>query len=267
MVLIANRDMELACDEVVLCTLGADIKKAYALTLLDMAQRKTRPSPLCSGFARGSAETRIRAILRFRHTPAWAGVCAAVVFFALGCALTTQAVQSPVPAPAPAQVELVEETPQVEPVPVVEPVVTEPEIAPDPAPTYVFPLENADAAVELAYGWHTNEQTGASAFHDGVDLEAESGASVLAVADGTVLSAEYDAANGYSLTIAHASGVQTFYAHLSEFCVAPGETVRQGQIVAKTGESGWATAPHLHLGTKINNESADPLQTLANQKA
>ena len=162
---------------------------------------------------------------------------------------------------------MLEETPQVEPVPVAEPVVTEPEIVPDPAPTYVFPLENADAAVELAYGWHTNEQTGASAFHDGVDLEAESGASVLAVADGTVLSAEYDAANGYSLTIAHASGVQTFYAHLSEFCVAPGEAVRQGQIIAKTGESGWATAPHLHLGTKINNESADPLQTLANQKA
>ena len=269
MVLIANRDMELACDEVVLCTLGADIKKAYALTLLDMAQRKTRPSPLCSGFARGSAETRIRAILRFRRTPAWAGVCAAVVFFALGCALTTQAVQSPVPAPepAPVQVKLLEETPQVEPVPVAEPVVAEPEIAPDPAPTYVFPLENADAAVELAYGWHTNEQAGASAFHDGVDLEAESGASVLAVADGTVLSAEFEPAYGYILTLAHASGVQTFYAHLSEFCVAPGETVRQGQIIAKTGESGWATAPHLHLGTKINNESADPLQTLANQKA
>ena len=127
----------------------------------------------------------------------------------------------------------------------------------------MFPLENADAAVELAYGWHTNKQTGASAFHDGVDLEAESGANVLAVADGTVLSTEFDAANGYSLTLAHADGLQTFYAHLSEFLVAPGDAVRQGQIVAKTGESGWAAAPHLHLGTKINEESADPLQTLA----
>ena len=266
MVVLANRDMELACDEAVLCALGTDVKKVYALTLLDMAQRKTRPSPLCSGFVRGGAETRIRAILRFRRAPAWAGVCAAVVFLALGCALTTQAVQPPVPAPepVPAQVEFVEETPQVEPVPVAEPVVTEPEIAPDPAPTYVFPLENADAAVNLAYGWHTNELTGTSAFHDGVDLEAESGANVLAVADGTVLSTEFDAANGYSLTLAHAGGLQTFYAHLSEFLVAPGETVRQGQIVAKVGESGWAAAPHLHLGTKINEESADPLQTLAN---
>ena len=265
MVVLANRDMELACDEAVLCALGTDVKKVYALTLLDMAQRKTRPSPLCSGFVRGGAETRIRAILRFRRAPVWAGVCAAVVFLALGCALTTQAVQSPVsaPAPLPAQVEFVEETPQVEPVPVAEPVVTEPEIAPDPAPTYVFPLENADAAVNLAYGWHTNELTGTSAFHDGVDLEAESGANVLAVADGTVLSTEFDAANGYSLTLAHAGGLQTFYAHLSEFLVAPGDAVRQGQIVAKTGESGWAAAPHLHLGTKINEESTDPLQTLA----
>ena len=263
MVVLANRDMELACDEAVLCALGTDVKKVYALTLLDMAQRKTRPSPLCSSFVRGGAETRIRAILRFRRAPVWAGVCAAVVFLALGCALTTQAVQPPVPAPAPAQVEFVEETPQVEPVPVAEPVVTEPEIAPDPAPTYVFPLENADAAVNLAYGWHTNELTGTSAFHDGVDLEAESGANVLAVADGTVLSTEFDAANGYSLTLAHAGGLQTFYAHLSEFLVAPGDAVRQGQIVAKTGASGWAAAPHLHLGTKINEESTDPLQTLA----
>ena len=271
MVVLANRDMELACDEAVLCALGTDVKKVYALTLLDMAQRKTRPSPLCSGFVRGGAETRIRAILRFRRAPAWAGVCAAVVFLALGCALTTQAVQPPVPAPepVPAQVEFVEETPQVEPVPAAEPATEEPESEPEPEPepAYVFPLENADAAVNLAYGWHTNELTGTSAFHDGVDLEAESGANVLAVADGTVLSTEFDAANGYSLTLAHVGGVQTFYAHLSEFCVAPGETVRQGQIIAKTGESGWATGPHLHLGTKINNESADPLQTLANQKA
>lgn len=267
MVVLANRDMELACDEAVLCALGTDVKKVYALTLLDMAQRKTRPSPLCSGFVRGGAETRIRAILRFRRAPVWAGVCAAVVFLALGCALTTQAVQPPVPAPepVPAQVEFVEETPQVEPVPAAEPATEEPESEPEPEPepAYVFPLENADAAVNLAYGWHTNELTGTSAFHDGVDLEAESGANVLAVADGTVLSTEFDAANGYSLTLAHAGGLQTFYAHLSEFLVAPGDAVRQGQIVAKTGESGWAAAPHLHLGTKINGESTDPLQTLA----
>ena len=266
MVVLANRDMELACDEAVLCALGTDVKKVYALTLLDMAQRKTRPSPLCSGFVRGGAETRIRAILRFRRAPVWAGVCAAVVFLALGCALTTQAVQPPVPAPepVPAPIESAEVPPQIEPVPIAEPAAEEPQPEPEPEPAYVFPLENADAAVNLAYGWHTNELTGTSAFHDGVDLEAESGANVLAVADGTVLSTEFDAANGYSLTLAHAGGLQTFYAHLSEFLVAPGDAVRQGQIVAKTGESGWAAAPHLHLGTKINEESTDPLQTLAN---
>ena len=60
MVWLANRDMELACDEAVLRALGPDCRKAYALTLLDMAQRNPKSAPLCSGFAKSSAEERIR---------------------------------------------------------------------------------------------------------------------------------------------------------------------------------------------------------------
>lgn len=54
MVWLANRDMELACDEAVLRALGPDCKKAYALTLLDMAQRNPKSAPLCSGFAKAA---------------------------------------------------------------------------------------------------------------------------------------------------------------------------------------------------------------------
>ena len=262
MAVLANRDMELACDEAVLCALGADCKKAYALTLLDLAQRTVRPSPLCSGFSRGGTETRIRAILRPRRAPAWAGVCALVVFLALGAALTTQAVKAPVPAPEPvsAPVALPVESPPIEPVAEAEPEPPAPD--PEPAPAYVFPLENADAAVTCAYGWRTHEQTGQQAFHDGVDLDAALGSSVLAVADGTVLSAEFEDASGYILTLEHTDGVRTQYAHLSEFCAAPGDAVRQGQIIAKTGDSGWSTGPHLHLAVQIDGEPTDPLQAL-----
>ena len=262
MAVLANRDMELACDETVLCALGADCKKAYALTLLDMAQRTVRPSPLCSGFSRGGTETRIRTILRPRRAPAWAGVCALVVFLALGAALTTQAVKAPVPAPEPAAapVTLPVESPPIEPVAEAEPEPPVPD--PEPAPAYVFPLENTDAAVTCAYGWRTHEQTGQQAFHDGVDLDAALGSSVLAVADGTVLSAEFEDASGYILTLEHADGVRTQYAHPSEFCAAPGDAVRQGQIIAKTGDSGWSTGPHLHLAVQIDGAPADPLQTL-----
>ena len=262
MAVLANRDMELACDETVLCALGADCKKAYALTLLDLAQRTARPSPLCSGFSRGGTETRIRAILRPRRAPAWAGVCALVVFLALGAALTTQAVKAPAPAPEPVSAPVAQpvESPPIEPVAEAEPEPPVPD--PEPAPAYVFPLENADAAVTCAYGWRTHEQTGQRAFHDGVDLDAALGSNVLAVADGTVLSAEFEDASGYILTLEHAGGVRTQYAHLSEFCAAPGDAVRQGQIIAKTGDSGWSTGPHLHLAVQINGEPTDPLQAL-----
>ncbi len=69
MVRLANRDMELACDEAVLRALSPACKKPYALALLDMAQRQTKPSPLCSSFAKSCAEERVRAILRFRRLP------------------------------------------------------------------------------------------------------------------------------------------------------------------------------------------------------
>ena len=92
MVWLANRDMELACDEAVLRALGPDCKKAYALTLLDMAQRNPKSAPLCSGFAKISAEERIRAILCFKRIPAWVGIFVSVLFVLTASAFTTQAV-------------------------------------------------------------------------------------------------------------------------------------------------------------------------------
>ncbi len=67
------------------------------------------------------------------------------------------------------------------------------------------------------------------------------------------------------LTLEHENGVQTQYAHLSEFLVNAGAEVRQGQIIAKTGDSGWTTGPHLHLGVLIDGEAVDPLEALKSE--
>ena len=72
---------------------------------------------------------------------------------------------------------------------------------------------------------------------------------------------------GYILTLEHENGVQTQYAHLSEFLVEPGDTVQQGQIIAKTGGSGWSTGSHLHLGVLIDGEAVDPLEALKSDGA
>ena len=274
MVWLANRDMELACDEAVLRALGPDHKKAYALTLLDMAQRKPKSAPLCSGFAKSSAEERIRAILSFKWIPAWVGICVAVLFVLTASVFTTQAVSpAAVPEPDPAvQEEIPEENvtvsvPVSEPLPATPPIVpeqeTESETQPQPeVPTYIFPLEDAHAEVTNSYGWQENPVVKQKSLHPGADFAADYGTNVLAVANGIVLDCSYDAAYGYILTLEHENGVQTQYAHLSEFLVEFRDVVRQGQIIAKTGDSGWTTGPHLHLGVLINGETADPLEAL-----
>ena len=85
---------------------------------------------------------------------------------------------------------------------------------------------------------------------------------MLAAADGTVLMAEYNEAYGYFVQLEHEDGVQTFYAHLQELLVSPGDAVQQGQIIALSGSSGWATSPHLHLGVYIDGEAVEPLSAL-----
>ena len=278
MVWLANRDMELACDEAVLRALGPDCRKAYALTLLDMAQRNPKSAPLCSGFAKSSAEERIRAILSFKRIPAWVGICVSVLFVLTASVFTTQAASpAAVPEPEPAvQEEIPEENVAVsvsesELLPATPPIMPEQEAESEieletqtrsEVRAYIFPLEDTSVEVTNPYGWQEHPVTKQKSLHSGVDLAADYGTNVLAVADGTVLDCSYDAAYGYILTLEHENGVQTQYAHLSEFLVEFGDVVRQGQIIAKTGDSGWTTGPHLHLGVLINGETADPLEAL-----
>lgn len=281
MVWLANRDMELACDEAVLRALGSDCRKAYALTLLDMAQRNPKSAPLCSGFARSGAEERIRAILSFKRIPAWVGICVAILFVLTASVFTTQAVSpSAIPEMEPAvQEEIPKENAAVS-VPVSESLPTTPPIMPEQeaeseiesetqtrseVPAYIFPLEDTSVEVTNPYGWQEHPVTKQKSLHSGVDLAADYGTNVLAVADGTVLDCSYDTAYGYILTLAHKDGVQTFYAHMQELLANPGDEVKQGQIIGLVGSSGWATGTHLHLGVLIDGEAVDPLEVLKSE--
>lgn len=282
MVWLANRDMELACDEAVLRALGSDYRKAYALTLLDMAQRNPKSAPLCSGFAKSGAEERIRAILSFKRIPAWVGICVAILFVLTASVFTTQAVSpSAIHEMEPAvQEEIPEENVAVsvsesELLPATPPIMPEQEAESEiesetqtrsEAPAYIFPLEDTSVEVTNPYGWQEHPVTKQKSLHSGVDLAADYGTNVLAVADGIVLDCSYDAAYGYILTLEHENGVQTQYAHLSEFLVKAEDAVRQGQIIAKTGGSGWSTGSHLHLGVLIDGEAVDPLEVLKSEE-
>ena len=292
MVVLANRDMELACDEKVLSVLGSACKKEYALTLLSMAQRQQRSSCLCSAFAKRPLEARIVSILNFRRMPVWTGILAAAAFLLSACALATQAAPSaskPVPVqqaqaetvetvsesslpetaepkkPAPVLPQEVSAGVPAEKLPEQPPVEASTEEVPEAAPAYIFPLEDADAAVTDPYGWRIHPVSGTYKQHSGVDLEAAAGSHILAVADGTVVESGYNEAYGYMVILEHAGGMQTFYAHMTDYLVSTGDTVQQGQIIGTVGSTGWSTGPHLHLGVMIDGESVDPLAALQSE--
>ena len=99
--------------------------------------------------------------------------------------------------------------------------------------------------------------------HKGTDMRSPEGAKVLAVADGTVLLAEAQYFGGNTVYIDHGQGVVSTYAHLSAFDVTPGQRVRRGQVIGRSGSTGRVTGPHLHLGLLVQGTAVDVMPLFA----
>lgn len=109
-----------------------------------------------------------------------------------------------------------------------------------------------------SYGGRTDPFSGEGAFHTGVDLNAPSGTPVRVTADGVVTHAEWSGRYGKLIIVDHGNGMQTWYAHLSEFMVIPGQEVRIGQVIAKSGGTGRVTSPHLHYEVRVGGSAINP---------
>lgn len=95
-------------------------------------------------------------------------------------------------------------------------------------------------------------------FHEGVDLGADYGQRVHAAAAGTIASAGWDGGYGMKIDIDHGNGYHTWYAHLSQIDVKPGEYVHKGQVIGLVGSTGFSTGPHLHYQVMLNGTPVDP---------
>ena len=98
--------------------------------------------------------------------------------------------------------------------------------------------------------------------HNGVDYGAPIGTPVRSVADGVVTFAQYSGGGGKVLKVRHNSTYRTAYKHLSRYAkgVRRGFHVKQGQIIAYTGNTGLSTGPHLHYEFFVNGRFVDPLR-------
>lgn len=113
-----------------------------------------------------------------------------------------------------------------------------------------------------SFGARRDPFTGGSAFHSGVDISAPTGTQIRVAADGIVKSAEWSGAYGKLIVVDHGSGIETYYAHMSGFDVIPGQDVRRGQVIGRSGGTGRVTSPHLHYEVRQGGAPVNPYKYL-----
>ncbi|WP_342380287.1 M23 family metallopeptidase [Myxococcus stipitatus] len=116
------------------------------------------------------------------------------------------------------------------------------------------------ARVTSPFGERYHPVLGTRKMHTGVDLGVPTGTAVAAVAEGVVRRASEDAVNGRVLVLDHGRGVTTAYCHNSELLVRVGEQVTRGQLIARSGNTGRSTGPHLHYQLELASRPMDPLK-------
>jgi murein DD-endopeptidase MepM/ murein hydrolase activator NlpD len=122
-------------------------------------------------------------------------------------------------------------------------------------PTFRWPVRGK---VITSYGAKTNGKA-----NDGINLAVPEGTPVKAAEDGVVAYSGNEL-KGYGnlILIRHANGYVTAYAHASELLVKRGDTIKRGQVIAKSGQSGEVGSPQLHFEIRKGSSPVDPLQFL-----
>jgi murein DD-endopeptidase MepM/ murein hydrolase activator NlpD len=104
--------------------------------------------------------------------------------------------------------------------------------------------------------------TGETHLHKGLDLSSRMGDPVAAAAAGTVVHAGPAGNYGNLVTVRHADGFETRYAHLSKINVTTGQAVQVGQSLGQVGSTGLSDGPHLHFELRRDGDALDPAALL-----
>lgn len=122
-------------------------------------------------------------------------------------------------------------------------------------PTYIKPLAGGRFTSGFGRRW--------GRMHKGVDWACPVGTTIYASCGGVVLSAGYSKGFGYNVLLSHPDGRMTRYAHCSKLLVSAGQSVEQGETLAKSGNTGNSTGPHLHFELFINGAQVNPLKYIS----
>ncbi|MCI5928633.1 MAG: M23/M56 family metallopeptidase [Pseudoflavonifractor capillosus] len=249
-----SRECELSCDEGVLGRLDESGRRVYGASLLALARpvSGTTKNNMTLAMSRDGEQLkeRLYAIMKFESKGKLTGAVAVGVAAALClCGVLAGAYAADLTGQA-------EESKQPDLLVISEPLATgeQAEIA---AEELTSPLDGDTLTVTMSFGNRVHPITGETTSHDGLDIQAESGAAVYAPRSGQVLEAAFNQEYGNYVVIGWDGG-EVLFAHLSACAVAEGDQVTQGQNVGYVGQTGMATGPHLHVEIRLDGELADP---------
>ena len=130
--------------------------------------------------------------------------------------------------------------------------------------TFVWPLPGCKT-IYSDYGYHDGE------YHTGIDISNGrcNGLPIIAADGGTVIAINNTGRGttyGMYVLIDHGNGHQTMYAHCSKVLVSVGQKVAQGEVIARVGNTGYSTGPHLHFEMRVNGKFVDPKPFVKSKK-
>lgn len=123
---------------------------------------------------------------------------------------------------------------------------------------YLWPLPG-NYYITSYFGYRNQPTAGASTYHQGIDIDGETGDIIVATKSGIVTAATYNSTRGYYVEITHDNGVKTIYMHMSRYIVSPGMRISRGQTIGYVGSTGVSTGSHLHFSLLINGRNVNPL--------
>lgn len=123
-----------------------------------------------------------------------------------------------------------------------------------------FPI---DGKVIISSHFNPNRKhpvTGKVRPHNGTDFAVRVGTPIVSPADGIVEIAKYSRSAGYYIVMRHHNSYSTVYMHLSKLLVKPGQRVKIGQVIARSGNTGISTGPHLHYELRRNGRAVNAMR-------
>jgi len=127
-----------------------------------------------------------------------------------------------------------------------------------------LPVADGQFRFSSGFGMRSDPFTGRSAGHNGVDMAAPKGTTIMAAADGVVIFAGYSNGFGNTVMIKHSAEITTLYGHIREggIKVSVGQSVSRGQKIAEVGSTGRSTGNHVHFTVYKNDVAVNPMPYL-----